>query len=70
MLMSSFFCSSSTASWVELPRPEDEKLSLPGLALAYFTRSSSDLKPVAGLATRMKGTVLSMPTPTKSFSGS
>ncbi|MCY1371726.1 hypothetical protein D9M69_588830 [compost metagenome] len=60
---------SSTARWVELPRPADAKFSLPGAALAFSVRSLSVLMPVAGLADSTNGTVVSMVTPTKSFSG-
>jgi hypothetical protein len=47
--MPSALATSSTARWVELPRPADAKFSLPGAALALSVRSLSVLMPVAGI---------------------
>ena len=44
----------SMAMWCGVPTPGEPKLIDPGLALACFTKSGTDLMPVFGWATNIK----------------
>jgi len=65
---------SSPARWMDVPLPELEKFSRPGLARATLIRSATELMPYfcacAGFTTSTLGTPATSVTGTKSFTWS
>ncbi len=55
---------------VAVPMPTDEKLNVPGFALAVATKSPTVLKPFAGETTRTTGEMPNGTTAAKSRAGS
>src|SRR2546427_6251947 len=60
---------SSAARWLEVPMPDEEYVSLPGLRLAYATSSLIDLTGNDGGTTTIIGTSQQPLTGTRSFRG-